>query len=146
MPPSVVKPLFVVAVVEWQGEVINVEFDRNRVTLNWVARVQAALDGGDANEFSRAAAEVIHGWDLLDADGVTPYPPTVENIGELPASLLGELFASIQEAGAPGAAEGNASANTSSSPTEDSNNAQAIHRNGGLHSPSPTPSASALTR
>ena len=95
------------------GDTLVVEYDRNRVTPNWVGVAQDRVNAQDVLATSTALAEVILQWDVTD-DGA-PFPPTAENIGRLSFSAQSALFAKIMEASVPSSEEGNDSSDTSAS-------------------------------
>lgn len=141
---SLKRAKLVTATATWEDEEITVVFDRSRVTMNWVAAVQAMMRTSDAAAMSELMSSVIDEWDITE-DG-SPYPPTAENLGELPAATLGAIFGAIETAAEPGAAEGNASGSTSSTAAKDSTSLPAPHQNGHTPSTSPEHSASLPTR
>ncbi len=123
------------------GDMIVVRFDRNKVTPAWVGLAQQRDEASDALSLPKALADVILDWDVV-ADNDEPFPPTVENLAVFSYPAQSDLLRRILEEAVPSRAEGNASANTSSSPSMDSTDAPASPQNGQVVSLSPPPSAS----
>lgn len=116
------------------GDVIEVVFDRNKMTSEWDERVRSE------SGFKNGLAEVLLSWDVVENG--QPLPPTAENIGRLSIPAQGALYQEIIQAAVPSRAEGNASATTSSTPSTDSSSRPENLQNGPAPLPSPTPSAS----
>jgi hypothetical protein len=138
---SIKRADVVAATVPFGDETVTVQFDRAKVTLNWAGRLEQARMASDSDQIAACFAEVIHTWDLVNDDG-TPYPPTGPNIATLPSEAVNKIVNSIQEASAPGEAEGNASSVPSSTPPLVSVPPPQTPQNGQPTSPSPAPSAS----
>jgi hypothetical protein len=134
------RPKLIDVAAEVEGEMVNVKFDRNKVTLNWIAEYQAVADGIDIRKLAQLIASTIHSWDITD--GGRPYPTTVENLCALPGEILWAVSEAMQNSSVPASEEGNGSENTSSSVIEDSSLTLGNPQNGPQLSTSETSSAS----
>lgn len=123
------------------GDTISVVFNSNKITPAWMRDAEQRDNDRDSLSLPKALAEVILSWDVTEDDG-SEFPPTAENIAVLSYPAQSELLTSILGAAVPSSAEGNASANISSTPSTDSSNAQESPPNGQAPSPLPEPSAS----
>ena len=117
------------------GDTITLQFDRNMVTPAWVE------EGRKDAFLSRALAEVILSWDVVNDDG-SPYEPTAENLAVFSFDAQSRLLEHIVEAAVPSRAEGNASSAPTSTPPTGSTPLPATPQNGMVTSPSPVLSAS----
>lgn len=138
------QPKLVTAEVDVEGELVTITFDKNAVTLNWAAEAKRAHVESDAKAIAATLAAVIHEWDIT-ADG-EPFPPTPDNLADLPAEVLGRLTDSIETASAPSRAEGNASSAPSSIPPSGFTEPPQTPQNGVATSPLPPVSAGLSTR
>ena len=127
--------------IPFAGETIEVEFDRNRFTENWFRRLQDGMESGDVSSSSRALAEIVTAWNLVEEDG-QPTPVTVDVLAELPFPLIRLLDEAIGEAAVPSSAEGNGLGDISSTANTTFGLTQAIPPNGPTPSQSPTVSES----
>lgn len=139
------RPKLAHAVVDVDGEIVNVTFDRNKVTLAWAKEAQRAESEGDADAIAQSLSDLIHGWDLTNDDG-SPHPPTAANLAALPVELLKLVGDEIQNASVPSRAEGNGSSVPPSTPPLDSEALAQTAQNGAVTSPSPTGSAAPSLR
>jgi len=128
-----------------EGDTINLTFDANAVTPHWMDEAQRrATENADVLSLSRSLAHVVLSWDVTDEG--QPFPPTAENISVLSFSALRGFLDAVVTAAVPGAAEGEDSANISSTPSTDSMPLQANPQNGPSPSALPLPSASPYTK
>jgi hypothetical protein len=122
-----------------EGDVINVVFDRNRITEAWLDQ---AMLRDEALSIADSVAKVIISWDITEDDG-SPFPPTKENLGEvLSLDALRSFFVTLREAAYPPRAEGNALSQPSSSPSTDFTPPAPTPQNSTAPSVSPAVSAS----
>lgn len=117
------------------GDTITLQFDRNMVTPAWVE------EGRKDSFLSRALAEVILSWDVVNDDG-SPYQPTPENLAVFSFDAQSRLLEHIVEAAVPSRAEGNVSSAPTSTPPTDFTLPAPTPQNGMVTSPSPELSAS----
>ncbi len=123
------------------GDVINLSFDRNKVTPAWVALAQKRDEEQDTLSLPKALEDVIVSWDVTNDDG-SPFPPTAVNVAVLSYPAQSDLLRRIMEQAVPSRVEGNASPVPSSIPLSDSTVPQPISPNGPVTLPSPELSAS----
>jgi hypothetical protein len=116
-------------------------FDANKMTDDWMDEWGRLEEQSKVPQMNAMLANLIEKWDLLEDEGGPVVPISAEEIGKL-FSLRDKLRLMKEFAGLPTDAEGNASANISSSPSMDSTSEQASPPNGQLTSPTPMPSAS----
>ena len=129
----------VTAALELRGQhAFTVTFDASRVTRRWARDADA-----NAGALYGKLVEILTAWDLQNDDG-SPYPLTEDALFDLNLELADdtEILRQIIEAAVPGAAEGNGSATSTSTPSTDSTVQQAAPQNGMPTSPLPTPSES----
>ena len=125
--------------IELRGQhAFTVTFDASRITRRWARDADA-----EAGTLYGKLCEVLIEWDLTNDDG-TPYPLTADALFDLDLELADDtdILRQIIEAAVPGAAEGNASRTSTSTPSTDSTVQPAAPQNGTPTLPSPTPSAS----
>lgn len=123
------------------SESVTVTFDNSKMTGLWERDVRHAIAADDADKVSELLFGVFISWDVVDDQGA-PVPISTEVLLQLPGKALVAMFQGMQEAASPSSEEGNVSAITSSSPTDDSSSTQDSLLNGQSPSLSPTPSAS----
>lgn len=123
------------------GVVIAFTFDANKMTDAWMEQWTRHEQEESAPQLNASLADLIEAWDILETEDGPPVPVTADEIGNL-FSLRDKLRLMHEFAGLPSDAEGNASGNTSSSPTTGSSSTPEIHPNGQSTSPTPAPSAS----
>jgi hypothetical protein len=138
---SLTRPNIVQATIGQGDDIVTVEFDRNKVTLNWLATLSRGMATQEATVVAESLAGVIHNWDLTNDDG-SPFPPTAVNIGDLPTSVLAELSFAVHKASAPGEAEGKVSPEPSPSESSVSTGPPVTSPNGQVTSESPSGSGS----
>jgi hypothetical protein len=111
--PAVRRPKIVsVPIIFEDGLVINVTFDRNRLTMDWADSVQ-----NEDTEMAQSLAAVISAWDVTNDDG-TPLEISAKAIGSnFDVWDLRDLTEQIGKAARPSSEEGNDLGNISSSPS-----------------------------
>jgi hypothetical protein len=122
------------------GDSVRISFDSNKVTPAWVRETERRVEDRDTLSLPKALAEVIVGWDVTQ-DG-QEFPPTADNIAVLSFSAMSALFERMMEAAVPSRAEGEVSADTSSTPDTDSSVRPGSLQNGPAPSPLPERSTS----
>lgn len=86
--------------VVYEGERVTVTYVPARITPRWEMEFTSALqDEWKSRAVVETLAAVVERWDLTD--GGEPYPPTVENLMQLPVDFLIAVFTAIMEAQAP---------------------------------------------
>lgn len=123
---------------QFEEDTLQVVFDRNGITGNWMAHAGEAEQSGDVRALAKALTSVVR--ELTFADG-TVYEPTVENLSDINIYALGQLAGRIIEAGQPAESEGKASNERSSTPASGSSRPVEMPPNGQAPSESPTTSA-----
>lgn len=120
------------------GDVLNVEFDRNKVTPAWT---KTLIDMGSSDPLAipKTLAEAIIGWDVT-SDG-QPFPPTADNIAVLSFDAQQALMVALQEASVPKEQEGKVSPAPTNTPPSTSTPQPQKSRNGQETSSSLVPSA-----
>ena len=136
---SVRRPRIVETAVDFDGELVTVTFDANRLTPAWIAAVQN--EQADPMAAPRALASLIVGWDITDdAGGV--WPPSPENLATFAAPFIGTMLEAMVAAATPTEAEGKASAVPLPTPLSTSTVQTQTSRNGQATSTSPLVSGS----
>lgn len=123
------------------GASVTFTFDANKLTDAWMDEWQQAERDPDTSLLNLQLADLIERWDILETDDGPPVPVTAEEIGKL-FSLRDKLELIREFVGLPSDAEGNASRNTSSTPSTASTSTPEPRRNGQPPSETPAPSES----
>ena len=112
---------------------IRVAYHPARVTPLWLSNMMVE---DDPMVLSDALAGVISEWDVVDQG--KPFPPTAENLGNLPLSFLVVLASAFGET-ATGSEEGKGSGGSTpgSPPASTTRSSTAPRRNGSATSPLP---------
>ncbi len=76
--------------IEFDGETINAEILPHKLTPEYRARLQKLAkeegDGDERDADAQMVSELVASWDITA--GGEPYPPTYENLREIPIALL----------------------------------------------------------
>ena len=123
------------------GDVINLAFDRNKVTPAWVQLAQKRDEEQDTLSLPKALEDVILSWNVTNDDG-SSFEPTADNIAVLSYPAQSDLLRRIMEQAVPSRVEGNASPVPSSTPSTTSMAPEPTPQNGLVTLPSPELSAS----
>lgn len=124
------------------SESVTIVFDAARMTGRWERDIRQAMDAEDVDAVADKLFSVFISWDVVDDSGA-PVPIAREILLDLPGKALINLFRGMQEAGAPGEAEGNASsATTVAQPSPAPPSSPSTPLNGSATLPSPSVSAS----
>lgn len=123
------------------GDVVNVIFDRNKVTPRWIEESQQRVENSEAQATSQMLADVILEWDVTEDDD-SPYAITPDNIMRLSLGVQALLFRHIFRSAMPADAEGKALSGPPSMLSSGSTAPAAGSPNGQEISPSPAVSAS----
>ena len=140
---SLLRPRPVTLSLELENESLTMTFDANKITPNWMR--WASEHDEDPMVLPKALAGVLVAWDVTEEDG-SEFAPIEQNLAQLPFPLQGMLLTEILQAAMPASEEGNASMNTSATPSEASTSEPESHPNGQQPSPSPNLSESAPLR
>ena len=74
---------------------VTVEFYPSRVTGEIYVRLKQAAQAGDFTVIDKVLSRLIASWDVLEDDGVTPYPKEPEYLEMLPLLFKIEVLAAI---------------------------------------------------
>lgn len=82
--------------VEYEGERVRVTYYPARITPRWEQEFNEALkDEWKSRAVVEGLASVLADWDLVDNG--EPFPPTEENLVQLPMDFLVAVFTRIME-------------------------------------------------
>ena len=123
------------------SESVTVVFDSALMTGRWERDIERAAKAGDTETVASRLFGVFISWDVTDDNG-QPVPISEEILLDLPSKALVKLFEGMREAAVPPSEEGNASSDTSPSPSIGSSPPPENPQNGQPTSSSPTVSAS----
>lgn len=123
------------------GVTVAFMFDVNKITDAWMDDWTRHEEETNAPQLNQMLAELIERWDILEDEGGPSVPVSADEVGKL-FSLPDKIRLMKEFIGLPSDAEGNASKNTSSSPSSDSSLTQVSPPNGQSPSQTPEPVAS----
>jgi len=129
---SILRPELVTDTFDIGGEPVTVTWNKAHITLRWMHWVD------DTDHLAAALAEVIHDWDVTNNDG-DPFPPTADNLGLLPMTVINQLCVALSRSSTPADVEGKNSSGPSSSPPAASTQQAETSPNGPATSLSLTP-------
>lgn len=83
--------------IEFDGETINAEILPHKLTPEYRARLQklAREESEERDADAQMVSELVASWDVTA--GGEPYPPTYENLREIPIALLTVTATAILE-------------------------------------------------
>jgi len=86
--------------VEYDGERITITYAPAKITPRWEQAFNEALKGEwKSRAVVETLADALVEWDVTD--GGKPFPPTVDNLVQLPMDLLSAVFVAIMEGQRP---------------------------------------------
>jgi len=138
---AVTKPL----AVDFDGEVINVEYRPNIYTLGFQRRLEALRD--DTGQFAELFLSLVASWDLKDGEAVVPL--TAAGLEGVPLMVLAGIQGAVAESMLPTEEEKKGSSEpsalpppTSTEPSQSSQQNDPTSSNGLATTESPTVSES----